>query len=45
MQHFLALLKPIDWFVIAIIDVAVFWMGFIAGEDSVAAEKKTEPAK
>ena len=41
-MQFLSQMKPIDWFVVAIIDLAVFCVGYMAGEDSVAAadEKK-----
>ena len=39
-MQFLSQMKPIDWFVVAIIDLAVFCVGYMAGEDSVAVEKK-----
>ena len=34
-MEFLEHMTPIDWTFIFILDAALFWFGFLAGEDSV----------
>ena len=40
-MQFIEYMTPTDWIMVAVLDLALFYVGFLAGEDSIA-EKKTD---
>ena len=40
-MQFLEYMTPTDWMMVAVFDMALFYVGYLAGEDSVL-EKKTD---